>query len=107
MLEKKEDEKQIIFAYGQLLEKIANAPTYLHMRSAIVLLMPLFADSLDSMENAFRKARKIGICLEFPPINTELGCISNMPKEDLETIINNTSAKFFINDEIKENSNAI
>jgi uncharacterized membrane protein YgaE (UPF0421/DUF939 family) len=33
MFQKKELEEQIIFAYTQLMGKIANAPTYLHMNS--------------------------------------------------------------------------
>lgn len=46
MFQKREGEEQIIFAYTQLIGKIAVAPTFLHMRSSIVLLMPLLADSL-------------------------------------------------------------
>ena len=38
--------ERIIFAYGQLLGKIAHAPSSIHMKSSIVLLMPLLADAL-------------------------------------------------------------
>lgn len=47
MFNKRDGDEQIIFAYGQLLDRIANSPTSLHMRGAIVLLMPLLADSLN------------------------------------------------------------
>ena len=38
--------ERIIFAYSQLLGKIAHAPSSIHMKSSIVLLMPLLADAL-------------------------------------------------------------
>jgi len=38
--------ERIIFAYGQLLGKIAHAPSSIHMKSAIILIMPLLADAL-------------------------------------------------------------
>lgn len=46
IFQKREGEEQIIFAYTQLMGKMAVAPTSFHFRSAIVLLMPLLADSL-------------------------------------------------------------
>jgi len=38
--------ERIVFAYGQLLGKIAHAPSSIHMKSAIILIMPLLADAL-------------------------------------------------------------
>lgn len=49
MFEKRVGEEQIIFAYTQLLGKIAKAPTSFHMRGAIILLMPLLSDSLSKI----------------------------------------------------------
>ena len=46
MFNKRDSTEQIIFAYGQLLDRIASSPTFLHMRGAIILIMPLLADSL-------------------------------------------------------------
>ena len=43
MFKKREGEEQIIFAYTQLLGKIAAAPTSFHMRGAIILIMPLLS----------------------------------------------------------------
>lgn len=49
MFKKREGEEQIIFAYTQLLGKIAAAPTSFHMRGAIILIMPLLSDSLSQI----------------------------------------------------------
>lgn len=38
--------ERITFAYDQLLGKIAHAPSSIHMKGSIVLLMPLLADAL-------------------------------------------------------------
>ena len=45
MFSKRTRNERVIFAYEQLLGKVAYAPTFLHMRSAIVLLMPLLSES--------------------------------------------------------------
>ena len=45
MFSKRTRNERVIFAYEQLLGKVAYAPTSLHMRSAIVLLMPLLSES--------------------------------------------------------------
>ena len=52
MFEKRVGEEQIIFAYTQLLGKIAAAPTSFHMRGAIILIMPLLSDSLSQIWNS-------------------------------------------------------
>lgn len=42
--------ERAIFAYQQLLKKISQSPSNIHMRSAIVVAMPLLADALSFTE---------------------------------------------------------
>lgn len=42
--------ERIIFAYQQLLKRISQSPSNIHMRSAIVVAMPLLADALSFTE---------------------------------------------------------
>lgn len=50
-------EKNVVDAYMWVLDRIINAPTQIHMKSAVLLCMPIVDDAFLSVENTMEACR--------------------------------------------------